>query len=540
MTGNARRLATDLWRFGLVTLLICTSLVWVSAARAATFSVTTTQDAAKLGGSGANCQSTLGGNPCTLRAAVETVVALGGTHTINLGVAGTYTLTVLPSPLSISGVTLTIANTSGGSVTVDGNATGRVFSIGTPSAAQVSISGIAISNGLLPGGSGGAGISIHDSAVTLDQVTISGNTINVADGGGAGGAGLSADGSEVTATRTTVTGNTITIGTGGGSGGAGMSFYQSTGTLTDCTVTSNSITIAGGGGSGGAGIGVTDGTLTLTRVTVSGNSITGTGGGSLGGGLDAFDSLVAIVDSTINTNSVGVAGSGGGGIALSSSSVLAATNTTISGNMVAGAGVGGGINCFASTMGLSNVTLAANSAFAGSNIAHAGTGVIAQLGSSILAYPLGGGTNCAAAITASAGNNISSDASCAFALGSDHNSVDPLLGPLALNQPANYPPTALQTHALLTNSPAIDGVVAAPAITPEPALTSLGFTFALPAADERGVVRPQMVTAPNGDIGAFEVEGIAPAVAVPLFSTIGLLLLVFLIIFVAVFSRRLA
>src|SRR5262245_60269728 len=69
-------------------------------AQAAIFLVTTLEDGPKLGGSGANCQSTLmPGNPCTLRAAVQTHNGIGGTNTINLGVAGDYQLTV-PGPLN--------------------------------------------------------------------------------------------------------------------------------------------------------------------------------------------------------------------------------------------------------------------------------------------------------------------------------------------------------------------------------------------------------------------------------------------------------
>src|SRR5947209_2476219 len=75
------------------TLLVAVSLPWPTVTYAVTtFTVTTTTDAPKLGGSGANCQSTTTGNPCTLRAAVQTHNSIGGTNTINISTAGTYTL----------------------------------------------------------------------------------------------------------------------------------------------------------------------------------------------------------------------------------------------------------------------------------------------------------------------------------------------------------------------------------------------------------------------------------------------------------------
>src|SRR5215475_13571899 len=104
-------------------------------AYAATFAVTTTQDAAHTLPIDGTCTSTLPGNPCTLRAAVIAANFLGGgPHTINLTVAGTYLLTVTGAnednaatgDLDVNNVTLSIANTSGGTVILDGNQTDRV------------------------------------------------------------------------------------------------------------------------------------------------------------------------------------------------------------------------------------------------------------------------------------------------------------------------------------------------------------------------------------------------------------------------------
>jgi hypothetical protein len=77
------------------------------------------------------------------------------------------------------------------------------------------------------------------------------------------------------------------------------------------------------------------------------------------------------------------------------------------------------------------------------------------------------------------GHNLSSDVSAGFTLPSSHNSVDPLLGPLADN--GGLTPTM----ALLPSSPAIDA----------------GDSSACLPMDQRGVARPMGVAC---DIGAFE------------------------------------
>lgn len=101
-------------------------------AHAASFLVATTTDAPHTTPVDGNCTSTLSGNPCTLRAAVQAANFLGGgPHTITLP-AGTYTLTVVgPNELAAATGDLNIrANVvilgAGPSNTVvDGNGTDR-------------------------------------------------------------------------------------------------------------------------------------------------------------------------------------------------------------------------------------------------------------------------------------------------------------------------------------------------------------------------------------------------------------------------------
>src|SRR5262249_15719515 len=113
------------WLLGAVTLLLLAMLP-PAPAYAATFPVTTLSDPPHTLPPNGNWTSQLQGSPCTLRAAIQAHNALGGTNTINLQVAGTYQLTVAgpqedqaaTGDPDINGGTLTIANTSGGAVTI--------------------------------------------------------------------------------------------------------------------------------------------------------------------------------------------------------------------------------------------------------------------------------------------------------------------------------------------------------------------------------------------------------------------------------------
>src|SRR5438105_4739772 len=106
---------------GSIAILLCI-LLPPGPVGAATFTVTTSEDAPHIIPLDGNCTSTLPGNPCTLRAAVQAASFLTGSQLINLQAAGTYLLTVMGAgetagatgDLNVNGVSLTIANTSGG------------------------------------------------------------------------------------------------------------------------------------------------------------------------------------------------------------------------------------------------------------------------------------------------------------------------------------------------------------------------------------------------------------------------------------------
>jgi predicted outer membrane repeat protein len=204
-------------------------------------------------------------------------------------------------------------------------------------------------------------------------------------------------------------------------------------------LTLNNVTVSGCTARDGAGIANNSGNITLTNVTVSGNSATRNGGG-------------------IFTNS--------GSVVL--------TNVTVSGNSATGQG-GGIYSQSGNANTLTNVTIANNSAGTGGGI-YKNSGST-TLTNTIVANSTSGG-NCSGTIT-SAGYNIDSANTCAFAGTGDKINTNPLLGTLA----NNGGPT--QTQALLAGSPAIDA----------------GTGVGAPAVDQRGVSRPQGA---GYDIGAYE------------------------------------
>lgn len=279
--------------------------------------------------------------------------------------------------------------------------------------------------------------------------------------------------------------------------------------LIDCTVSGNASSGEGGGifslgdlrlvnssvsgnnaYAGGGGIFHGAGTLSLNNSTVSGNASY-----SAGGGIWIINARTPnrVVNSTISGN---IAQVRGGGIELSSSS-LTLSNSTVSGNS-AGA-YGGGLRTVYSDLRVLHSTVTQNAAPEAQGAGLAAHGVFlggygnrrtrSEIFASIIAGNLGTDVDL-----------ISGDRNAFFSLGDnligDGNAIgafkgqgdrtrfeSPGLGPLS----DNGGPTL--THALLEGSPAID------------ALTD---RCPPPAADQRGIERPQGSAC---DIGAFELEG---------------------------------
>jgi CSLREA domain-containing protein len=213
------------------------------------------------------------------------------------------------------------------------------------------------------------------------------------------------------------------------------------------------------------------GTLTLNDSTVSknGSQVQGV----LGGGIGNFVGATATLNrSTVSGNSTG---SFGGGIR--NLGLLTIANSTVSGNTAFG---GGGIqNGIDDTVAITNSTVTANQAAFGGGLLNNG---LLTLKNTIVGTNTAGG-DCLGAPT-SLGHNLDGDGSCGLTAAGDISNTDPRLGSLADNGGLT------QTHALLSDSPAID---AGSADCPPP------------ASDQRGVPRPQGAAC---DIGAFELASV--------------------------------
>jgi hypothetical protein len=348
--------------------------------------------------------------------------------------------------------------------TVSGNSIQEIYARGGGIHADgsLTITNSTISANIAAGQQGGGGGVSAGGNVTLDRSSVSGNSTR---GGLSAGGGIFANGN-VTLTHSTVSGNYTTawIALGGGIFAAGNVV------LTHSTVSGNYTTIEG---SGGGGIRA-EGAVTLVESTVSGNRTKGLsglagGGYAPGGGIYARDGGVMLINSTVSGNSTAEKKSSGGGIYARNAGVTL-INSTLSGNYTEGAlSHGGGIYAL-SAVALTQSTITANSALhstaTGGGVfqSDALTNFPISIRDSILANNMAGGVvndlvkDPQSSLTA----NYSVLGMALIPTAGTGNVINdnPLLGPLT----NNGGPT--QTHALLVGSPAIN--VGDPTITPNP------------------------------------------------------------------------
>jgi hypothetical protein len=157
--------------------------------------------------------------------------------------------------------------------------------------------------------------------VTLNNLVLSGGGTNFI------GAGLGNFGGTVTVNNTTITGNTLVHG----NGGAGIGNLDGTLTLNDSTVTGNT----GTSGTGGGILNWGAGTVTLNDTTVSANTA------ARGGGIDNRSGTVTLHGSTVTGNTANAVG----GISNEAGTVTLDKGSTITGNTGRSA-TGGGIYNF--------------------------------------------------------------------------------------------------------------------------------------------------------------------------------------------------
>jgi parallel beta-helix repeat protein/predicted outer membrane repeat protein len=347
---------------------------------------------------------------------------------------------------------------------VDAGASGRIFEV----TSAVTMTNLRLQNGQTPAGSlfvaaGGAVLNGGLANLTLRDVVLINNRA-----AGSGGAIFNAG--QLTLNNTQVVSNTAAE-----AGGGLYNYNQGVLTITQSSIVSNTAgAFESGGGIFAAG----------ARVSVISTTIAGNIGASFGGGLLVY------LNGTATLDSVTLAGNQAlnGGALYAAQGVITLTNTTLSSNNASNNY--GGIYLSGSPLNLYliNSTIAYNTrtgtAGNGVNGLTISSGATANLVNTILSNNQD--NNCFSATPpASQGYNLSDDFSCQLTQSGDKQGLDAQLGALTHNG------GAVQTHALLPGSPAIDA----------------GDTARCPAIDARHIARPYDGDG-NGvavcDMGAFE------------------------------------
>ena len=239
-------------------------------------------------------------------------IADGGTVRFDPALAG-GTINLSTGPLAPSrSVTIDAADAPG--VTVDGGGTDRVFVIDT--GLTVDVSHLTVTNGF---GFQLAGGILNNGTLTLDHVTVTGNTMTTDKGDFWQGGGGIYNGEFATLN---LVDSTVSDNTSGHDGGGVFSFLSTTTNVTRSTIRGNAAANVGGGlrilGNGD-----------IVNSTVSGNASLGWHGGA----MFLTDGVVDVLNSTItaNTSPPGTAGifSGSFGGPLPT---LALTNSVVAAN----------------------------------------------------------------------------------------------------------------------------------------------------------------------------------------------------------------
>ncbi len=309
----------------------------------------------------------------TLRSAIQAANTAPGPDTINLPFAGTYKIATIGNAIDNSAGEfavadagdLTIQNTGGGSVEIDGGGLNRVIDVdpaGATMPVTVTFTGLTITGGL-SGDSYGGGILIHGAAsVVLNQSDVAGNLAGLGGGGVATAAGSTG---ALTLNATDVSGNRA-AGTGGG-GIAGLG----SGTVTinpQSVIAENTVLGAQGGGGvwvSGAPLSIVGAVIRDNRDVVVGVSPPGSGGGIANSGAGP----VAIVGSIIEDNT---SAADGGGYSDTGLATLTVRNSFVLDNTAGKSG--GGMAAGGALVTMTNTTLAGNSSLSG-NAADGGGGL---------------------------------------------------------------------------------------------------------------------------------------------------------------------
>jgi CSLREA domain-containing protein len=499
------------------------------------------------------CETAIGNDECTLRAAIEETNALAGTDSIHVNVTGAINL-LSELPNISQGLTITGPGADQLTVQRSSGTNFRIFRV--TSADTVTFRELTIANG--NAANIGGGIDNEGNTVNITRCRLRDNsayngggiyndsagTLNVTDSiiannhAGLGGGAVNNAGS-LSVTNSTIADNNAKEG--------GGIFNTGVATIRNSMLSGN--TAAGFPASGQSAFGggiynIISGAAIISLSTFSGNSATGAStsaskGGEGRGGAILNNAYVLVANCTFSSNlATGGIGFGatstgglgvGGGISNYQGGTLLVENSTFSGNSATGgSGMGGSGSSGGEAFGgaiygddgsltLTNSTIAGNLATGGSGpstVAGYAGGVFpsaanASVKSTIIAKNIALNGPDVYGTFSSQGFNLigKTDGSISFTAATDKTGtiaspLDPKLDPNGLQN--NGGPT--QTIALLFGSPAIDNA------------TSSGLTGNL-ATDQRGTGFARTfddLNVPNAaggdgtDIGAFELQTAAP------------------------------
>lgn len=284
--------------FSAVFLLLASFLLFFNVAKAATFTVTRSDD---------RNNSTCAAGDCSLREAVKAANNLTGNDTINFAanVAAVQLTNALPDVTSV----ISIQGGSGVNVIGDKtNSTFRPFHVVIMGVGNLTLDRITVTNGKETVGGG----LWNQATATLTNCSFTGNEAT-SDAGGVYNTGT------MTISNSIISGNSAVFKGGGIANGGTLTIIESTVGSNNSNQSASTLTDSDGGGIHNVGF------LTIVRSSISGNLTAGNGGGI----YNAAVSAVKIINSTISSNSANQ-GKGGGFYDLGASTT--ATNATIAFN----------------------------------------------------------------------------------------------------------------------------------------------------------------------------------------------------------------
>jgi Right handed beta helix region len=423
-----------------------------------------------------NLCATAGGR-CTLRAAIQQANVTPGTDIVKLP-NGTFELERRKGPAdSNDGGDLMPTD----AVRIEGRGSSRtivrqtirdrVLTNAVTSLAGTQLTGLTITGGRVtaPGNQLGGGI-LNDGVLTLERVTVRGNSVVPDPAANSFGGGISQTDGILILDRSRITRNLVEVDddTGGGLGG-GIAQLGGFAAIERSRIAGNTARQIGSPGlSTGGGI-LVRGAATITNTTIAGNrAVEGAGIA-----VDDFDATLSLEASTLSGNEA----RRGGGLHLFTQEQSTILNSTISGN--AAPGGGSAIMQSFGAVSFQHVTIARNRATGDHAAVEGGEFADADSLDFYASIINGKGQDCGGNLDAFATDdqNVFGDPVCSPGISTDRT-ADPRLRRLA----KNGGPTA--THALRPNSPAIDLVTTGPSLP----------------TDQRGRPRPLQAS----DAGSFE------------------------------------